>query len=160
MNVSIKCTVSKVLLLMVFFVLTISCTNSETTVLTESQPQGLFIKFNSTGNQYVINNPLTINLTNKKIDALQGTNANLVNITLYMPLEPTIGTHFMTDTPSDDDSYGGYLVVGNSIDMLSNNGLITITRITDDEISGTFNFSGLNGTSTVEVSNGSFSADR
>lgn len=158
MNKSSKYFVSRLLLMMVFVFTTISCSDSESGAV-DTTPSGLYIKFKSGGTQYLIQNPTTFDLSNKKIDGLQGSGSDLVSITLYMPLDPTIGTHFMTDSPSDDDTYGAYFVKGNSVDIIANAGIITITSITADYISGTFSFSGLNGSAVVEVTNGSFVAD-
>lgn len=158
MNRSIKFFASRILMMTVFVFITVSCSNSESPTL-DGVPQGLYIQFKSNGTQYTISDPITLELSNKKIDGLQGADANLVSITLYMPLDPTIGTHFMTNTPSDDETYGGYFTLGNSVNILSNPGIITITSITADYISGTFSFSGLNGSAVVEVTNGSFVAD-
>ncbi len=158
MNRSIKFFAMRFLLMMVFVFTTISCSNTESPSL-DGVPQGLYIQFKSNGTQYTISDPITIELTNKKIDGLQGADASLVSITLYMPLDPTIGTHFMTATPSDDDTYGGYFTLGNSVDIISNGGVITITSITSDFITGTFSFSGMNGSAVVEVTNGSFVAN-
>lgn len=159
MNRSIKLFASRILLMAVFVFITVSCSETDSPTL-DGVPQGLYIQFKSNGTQYTISDPITIELSNKKIDGLQGADASLVSITLYMPLNPTVGTHFMTDTPSDDDSYGGYFTLGNnSVDIISNAGILTITSITDDFITGTFSFSGMNGSAVVEVTNGSFVAD-
>ena len=158
MNKSIKFFVSRLLVMMVFVFTALSCSDSESG-LVDTTPSGLYIKFKSGSTQYLIQNPTTYDLSKKKIDGLQGSGSDLVSITLYMPLDPTIGTHFMTDSPSDDDTYGAYFVLGNSVDIIANAGIITITSITDQYISGTFSFSGLNGSAVVEVTNGSFVAD-
>ena len=137
----------------------ISCTKS--TLVEDTIPTGgTFIKFNQSNMSYTLNNPIITDLSNTKIDAFQGSDASLVSITLYMPLDATIGTHFMTDDPSDDNTYGAYYIQGNNVDMLANAGIITITSITENAIEGTFSFSGLNGSAIVEVTNGSFIAVR
>ena len=159
MNRSIKFFAMRFLLITAFVFTTVSCSNSESPSLDGGVPQGLYIQFKSNGTQYTISDPITLDISNKKIDGLQGSGSDLVSITLYMPLDPTIGTHFMTDSPSDDQTYGAYFVKGNSVDILANAGIITITSITADYISGTFSFSGLNGSAVVEVTNGSFVAD-
>ena len=158
MNKSITSFALKFLLMAAFVFTTFSCSNSESPSL-DGTPAGLYIKFKSNGTQYIISDPTTMELTNKKIDGLQGADADLVSITLYMPLDPTIGTHFMTDSPSDDTTYGGYFTLGNSVDIISNGGVITITSVTADFITGTFSFSGMNGSAVVEVTNGSFVAN-
>ena len=159
MNRYIKFFALRFLLMVAFVFTTLSCSNSESPSLDEV-PSGLYIKFKSNGTQYLLHNPITLELSNKKIDGLEGSGSNLVSITLYMPLDPTIGTHFMIDSPSDNDTYGAYFTLGNgSVDIISNAGVITITSITADYISGTFSFSGMNGSAVVEVTNGSFTAD-
>jgi len=158
MNKSISFFVSRFMLMMVFVFTTLSCSNSESGFV-DTTPTGLYVQFRSGGSQYLIQNPTTLNLSNKKIDGLQGSGSDLVGITLYMPLDPTVGTHFMTDSPSDDSTYGAYFILGNSVDMIANAGILTITSITDQYITGTFSFSGLNGAGVVEVTNGSFTAD-
>ena len=158
MNKSIKFFALRFLLMVVFVFTTLSCSNSESPSL-DGVPAGLYVQFKSNGTQYTLHDPVTLDLSNKKIDGLQGEGADLVSITLYMPLDPTIGTHFMTDSPSDNATYGAYFTLGNSVDIIANAGVITITSITADYISGTFSFSGLNGSAVVEVTNGSFVAD-
>jgi len=159
MNRSIKFFGLRFLLMVAFVFTTLSCSETDSPSL-DVVPSGLYIKFKSNTIQYLIQNPITLDLSNKKIDGLQGAAASLVSITLYMPLNPTIGSHFMIDSPSDDSTYGAYFVLGNSVNVIANAGIITITSITADYISGTFSFSGLNGTSAVvEVTNGSFVAN-
>ena len=156
---SIKFFAATFLGLFLLVVTAISCTKT-TSVDDSGQTGGTFIKFKQNNISYNLSNPIITELTNTKIDAFQGADANLVGITLYMPLDASVGTHFMTDSPSDDETYGAYYVQGNSIDMLANAGIITITSITETTIAGTFSFSGLNGSATVEITNGSFIADR
>jgi len=87
----------------------ISCTKS--TLVEDTIPTGgTFIKFNQSNMSYTLNNPIITDLSNTKIDAFQGSDASLVSITLYMPLDATIGTHFMTDDPTDDNTYCAYYI--------------------------------------------------
>lgn len=152
--------VSRLLMVLLIVMTTVSCENSETPSLSDATPQGPHIKYRYNGTDYILADPITDNTTNKKIDAFDGIGNSLNSVTLYMPLDVAPGTYFITPNPSDDDSYGAYFVLGsNGIDILAESGIITITSVTPDTVQGTFSFSGMNGSVPVNVTHGSFSAD-
>lgn len=158
MNKSIK-----TFLAVLFIALTtVSCSEDEVVAFFPGDELGeLRMNFKYNGTLYNITDPITYNAANKTIDGAYSSGVNLKRITLFMPLTPTIGTHFVTDSPSDVNAYGAYFIsTAGNVDMLANGGLITITTITDDYIKGTFSFSGQNGAATVEVTEGDFLADR
>lgn len=120
----------------------------------------LFINFKYNGLLYHLTNATTVNLGSKSIDAFDGTGVTLKRITLYMPINVTTGTFAITE-PFDNTAYGSYFIFeADSIDLVSTSGTMTITEITDNYIKGTFSFSGLNGTTPINVTNGSFTANR
>ncbi len=157
---------AKTFLAVFFIALTaVSCSedNSASTLINDDLGD-VHLKYTYNNVEYGVINPLTYNLTNKKIDAINGSGSNLKRITLYMPLNPTVGTHFITADPSDDSTYGAYFVSqANNVDILADTGIMTITNVTDDYVKGTFNFSGPNGPGgsvIVSVTSGSFLAER
>lgn len=162
MNKSILSFTKTVVAVLFIAITFISCSEDEVVSLLGPEELGeLRINFKYNGTTYNIADPITYNVGNKTVDGTFGAGASLKRITLFMPLNPTIGTHFMTEAPSDNTAYGAYFIssAGN-VDILANGGLIKITTITDDYIKGTFSFTGLNGAATVEVTEGEFLADR
>lgn len=147
--------------LAVFFIAitAVSCSDDEIPPLFIDELGDVHMKFLYNGTTYNSPNPLTFNLGNKTIDATYGSGSNQRRITLFMPLNPTVGTHFMTE-PLNNDSYGAYFISGSTVDMVSDSGTMTITHVTDDYVKGTFTFSGQNGAVTVSITNGSFLADK
>jgi len=157
---SISYFVSRFAVVLFVVMATVSCENSESpeigpTIIGEPH---IAYRYNST--DYVLIDPITENTTNKKIDAYIGDGTTLNRVTLYMPLDVNPGTYFITPNPSDDESYGAYMVLAsNGIDILADSGIIKITSVDEDTIEGTFSFSGMNGSVPVNVTQGTFSAD-
>ena len=153
---------TKTFLAVLFIALTtVSCSEDEVIAFSPDELGELRINFKYNGTLYNISNPITFNTSNKTVDGEYGGGSDLKRITLFMPLNPTVGTHFVTEAPSDDTAYGAYFIsAAGNVDILANAGLITITNVTDDYVKGTFSFSGLNGAATVQVTEGVFLADR
>lgn len=148
--------------LAVFFMamLSVSCSEDDVIPTSIDDLGEVRLNFKYNGVTYTTD-PTTFNLTNKTVDGIYGSGSNMKRITLFMPLTPTVGTHFVTADPSNDSAYGAYFISNsNSVDMLADSGLITITHVTDDYVKGTFYFSGPNGPVTVSVTEGEFLADR
>lgn len=162
MTKSISNFVSRLAVVLLVVMTTVSCENTDSPELANdgNTPSGPHIKYKYNGNVYILPEPTTENTTNKKIDCFIGSGTTLNRVTLYMPLDVIPGTYFLTPNPSDDDTYGAYLILAsNGIDVLADSGIITITNVTDDIVEGTFQFTAMNGSQTVNITHGTFSAD-
>lgn len=148
--------------LAVFFIAatTISCSEDDIPPLAFDDLGEMHMKFTYNGTVFNSYDPITTNLDRKTIDATYGTGAGERTITLVMPLEPTVGTHFF-EAPTDVDVYAAYFTSApGDVQILADSGTITITHVTSDYIKGTFNFSGPNGPVTVNITEGSFMAEK
>lgn len=123
--------------------------------------EALFLKFTYNGKQYNLE-PATITSLQKLIIGNEEVNNVQTGLSLWMPENPTVGSHAITDeTPTDANLttlHNASLSIGDFM-YEANTGTLVITKITDDYISGTFSFiiTDENGVSTA-VSNGSFKA--
>lgn len=161
MNKSIT-SLAKTFLAVLFIALTaVSCSEDDVLPLTLEEELGeLRIDFKYNGASYHMANPITTNSTYKEVDAAIGSGTSYKRMTFLMPLNPTVGIHFI-GPPVDDNAYSVYYISeGNNVDMLADSGTINITTVTDDYVKGTFTFSGPNGPVTVNVTEGVFLAER
>lgn len=123
--------------------------------------EALFLKFTYNGQQYNLE-PATITSLQKLIIGNEEVNNVQTGISLWMPENPTVGSHTITDeTPTDANLttlHNASLSIGDFM-YEANTGTLVITKITDDYISGTFSFiiTDENGVSAA-VSSGSFKA--
>ena len=121
----------------------------------------LFLKFTYNGQQYNLE-PATITSLQKLIIGNEEVNNVQTGLSLWMPENPTVGSHTITDeTPTDANLttlHNASLSIGDLM-YEANTGTLVITKITDDYISGTFSFiiTDENGVSAA-VSSGSFKA--
>ncbi len=158
---SISHFVSRIAVVFLLVMTTVSCEDTESPELSNNAiPQGLHIQYRYNGNDYFLPDPVTINSTNKEIDAFSGSGSAINRVTLYMPLDVVPGTYFITPNPSDPDTFGAYLLIAsNGIDILADSGIITVTSVTADTIQGTFSFSGMNGSLPINITHGSFASE-
>lgn len=77
-------------------------------------------------------------------------------ITLMIPGNATVESHDISPT----SGYAAVYLPNAQTALNATTGEITITAITDTEVSGTFEFSATDGTTTADVDNGSFFAER
>lgn len=147
-------------LLMVGLMFNIACSSDDDSNNNSNNPSDLFIKFTSGGTTYNNPDPETINSLAKAINYNVFLEDQPFQIVLYMPLTPVVGTHDITDEPSNIESYGARYTNGvTDVEMTATSGTMTITEVTATLVKGTFSFSGSNGDGTiVEVTNGSFVA--
>lgn len=120
----------------------------------------LYIRFSANGQQYSFE-PETIGSMKKLIMGTKFENDVVSRISLWMPTNPTIGTHVFTDDASDDLSDFSYTAdFWLGVDVYdATAGNVSITDMDGEYIKGTFNFTGTNSDgSTVTVSNGTFRA--
>ena len=121
----------------------------------------LYLKFTANNINYSFD-PETIGSEKKLIMGTKFENNVVSRLSLWMPTNPTIGTHaFVDDTASDDISnllYTADFWLGMDV-YNATAGSITITDMDSEYIKGTFFFTGTNSNgSTTTVSNGTFRA--
>jgi len=121
----------------------------------------LYLKFTYNGQQYNFN-PETITSLQKAVSGQQETNSIITRLVLWMPVDPSIGNHPITDeTPTDtnlETLYNAELWVGDAT-FIAMSGTLVITEKNDEFIKGTFSFSGEDENGNVGViSDGTFSA--
>ncbi len=125
-----------------------------------NQDDELYIRFTVNGQTYDFE-PSTLTSLSKHIMGVDDFNDVNTRISLWMPLNPTLGSHAITDDfPSEDnpDVYNAEVWLGDDI-IEGTSGTLIITEIDEEYIKGTFNFSGTNEDGqTVTVTNGSFRA--
>lgn len=154
----------KFIFLVVTFTLFISCSHSssdEEIINPTPTPTANFINYSYLGVAYS-NVPDVFDGTKKEVRGSQGINLQYKKLSLWMPLNPTVGTHPIVYDPTNTNSYELHFVSqseGLYLDVTS--GTITITSVTTTTIEGTFNCTGLDGSSnSVAISNGSFKCKR
>lgn len=160
MKKSMKLLALPFLLFMMLFIVSCSDDDDNSNDNTNPDLDTLFIKFTHDGTMYDYEDPETINSLAKAISYNTFDGNDAIQIVLYMPLNPVVGTHLMTDEPSNVESYGArYTNQVTGIEMTATTGTMIISEVTDEFVKGTFAFSGPNEDgSTVQVSNGSFTA--
>ncbi|WP_130735941.1 hypothetical protein [Flavobacterium sp. J27] len=120
--------------------------------------------------RYTFNNvsydfePTTITSLQKHIMGEKEINTVYNRISLWMPTNPSLGSHEITDeTPTSSNLetlHNAELWVGNDT-YTATSGTIVVTEINEEYIKGTFTFTGDDGNGTsVSVTNGSFRAYR
>lgn len=97
--------------------------------------------------------------TKKELRGIQGINLQYKKLSLWIPLNPTVGTHFIVYDPTNTNSYELHFVSqAEGLYLDGTSGAITITS---NSIEGTFSCSGHEGHgNTVNISNGSFKCKR
>ncbi len=148
----------KVILLAILFVTAVSFTScsksssaEDTTPTTDN-----FIKFKFKNVQYVYE-PETVTSLSKLI---QGFDLSR-RITIWLPLNYTVGTHQIVYAPSNLTTYEAkYSENSPALDFDGTSGTITITAVTSTTIEGTFSFSGTQGGVNYQITEGSFKAPK
>jgi hypothetical protein len=125
-----------------------------------SGDSGFYLRCKINGVQFESSDPFVINSLAKSITA-QSDNANVQEtLTLWTPLAVTVGTHSITDEPSNVDSYGAsYSNFDTDDSAPTPSGTMTITEVNADVIKGTFSFTSPNSNGgTITVTEGTFRA--
>ncbi|RYG10931.1 MAG: hypothetical protein EOO07_21385 [Chitinophagaceae bacterium] len=125
------------------------------------QVGSLYIKFNLNGQDYSFE-PETMTTLQMLVRGDKETNGVFTSISLWMPVEPTVGSHPITDAfPTDaniNTLHNANVWVGEEI-VDATTGTMVITEVTEHHVKGTFSFSGTNDNGTAAtVTNGSFRA--
>jgi hypothetical protein len=160
------------LLLLLFSLSFISCSSDDNSTddnlggenpigenpINENPDDTLYIKFTVNGETYNFE-PTTLGSLQKHIMGVDDFNDVEVRISLWMPVNPTLGSHAITTDFSDlDTAYNAEVWLGDDT-IEGTSGTLTITEIDEEYIEGTFNFSGTNeNEQTIHITNGSFRA--
>lgn len=150
--------ITAILFMLCFFTLS-SCSSDDSSPSNEDTE--LYIKFSADGQQYSFE-PETITSLKKLIMGLKFENNVVSRISLWMPTNPTIGTHAFVNAAESDEifdlPYTADFWLGEEV-YDATSGEFTITDIDDEYIKGTFSFIGTNSDgATIIVSNGTFRA--
>ena len=121
----------------------------------------LYLKFSANGQAYSFE-PETIGSLRKLIMGGIMENDSYTRLSLWMPVNPTIGTHQLVDATVTDANintlYTADFWIGDDV-FDATSGTVTITEIDSEYIKGTFSFTGTkDGGATTTISNGSFRA--
>jgi len=122
---------------------------------------GLYLKYSMNGKEYSFE-PETMTSLQKAISGEGEVDGVQNRITLWMPKEPAIGSHTITDEFPNESNLdvlcNAYVVIDEEI-VDATSGTLIITAVDDEYIVGTFSFSGTNdGGTAANVTNGSFRA--
>lgn len=123
----------------------------------------LYLRFTLNGTEYDFE-PETLTSQRTLILGNETVNEVYSRISLWMPNEPSLGTHEISDDfPSEANLttlYSADVWIGEEV-IDASSGTLVITELSDDYVKGTFSFTGTNeeGT-TATVTNGSFRSNR
>jgi hypothetical protein len=152
----------KLTVIIISVIITTSCSHSSSddSAVTPT-PTSNFLNYTYLGTNYS-NIPSVIDGTKKEVRGSQGINLQYKKLSLWMPLNPTVGTHSLVLDPTNTNSYELHFVSqseGLYLDVTS--GSITITSVTATSIEGTFSGTGLDGNNnSIAITNGSFKCNR
>lgn len=119
----------------------------------------MYINFKLNGELVEMVDPATISTLSSVIAGDKGEGDMFRYIGLWMPNEPTVGSHAITvSNPSDLDEYTVDVQIGNDISFEAESGTMTITSIDAEYIEGTFSFTGEYEGTTYNVTEGEFRA--
>jgi Family of unknown function (DUF6252) len=137
-----------------------SCSKSDNTPVVPT-PADNFIKFKYNGTVYNYT-PETLNSLKKNVMGTKGINGTLEMLNLWLPLNVVVGSHNITNEPSNEAAYCSVLTItpAGITSMSATTGSYTITLVDADYVEGTFQFSGSSNGIAVQVTEGSFRADK
>ncbi|WP_300567919.1 hypothetical protein [Flavobacterium sp.] len=119
-----------------------------------------FIKFKVDGVAYNYEVE-TLTSLKKLITGRVGEGASYREVSLWMPVEPTVGAHTIVDDPSSaDDTYTAIYAPNFDNRYDATSGTVTITSIDDNYIKGTFSYTVDTGGTPIVISEGEFIADK
>lgn len=123
-----------------------------------NQDDELYIRFTVNGQSYDFE-PATLGSLQKHIMGVDDPNDVNTRISLWMPVDPVLGSHAITtDFSNLDTAYNAEVWLGDDT-IEGTSGTLIITEVNEEYVKGTFNFSGTNENGqTINVTNGSFRA--
>ncbi|MGL2966123.1 DUF6252 family protein [Flavobacterium sp. XGLA_31] len=149
-----------ILVLAITATLMVNCSSSSSSG--DSGETTFYLKCKINGVQFTCTDPMVGNSLSKAITAISDNNdTHQETVSLWMPLGVTVGTHTITEEPSNVNSYGaGYSDFDNSISSQDASGSMTITEVNANVIKGTFSFTSPDGDgNTITVTEGTFRAE-
>lgn len=150
------------LLFVLFSLSFVACSSDDAASPDINNPdETLFIKYTLNGQQYDFE-PETLTSLQILVRGDGQVNGVYNSISLWMPTEPSVGSHPITDEfPTDSNIatlHNANVWVGDEI-VDASSGTMVITEVGDEYVEGTFSFSGTNDNgTTANVTNGSFRA--
>jgi hypothetical protein len=165
-NTQIKTIQMKILKKVMFlaiavFALALSSSCSSNDSSDESQTETDFIKFKYKGTSYTFDSGYQTSET-LDISGSEGIDNTYKKISLWMPLDATVGSHpVVYDLSNLETTYQANFTFMPSINNFNATaGTIKITVNDSKKIEGTFNFSGTKDEQTIEITEGSFSISK
>lgn len=143
------------------FALALSSSCSSNDSSDESQTETDFIKFKYKGTSYTFDSGYQTSET-LDISGSEGIDNTYKKISLWMPLDATVGSHpVVYDLSNLETTYQANFTFMPSINNFNATaGTIKITVNDSKKIEGTFNFSGTKDGQTIEITEGSFSISK
>jgi len=137
-----------------------SCSSDDSKDDENENPTTDFIKFKYKEKEYTYESEFTSSEA-INISGTEGIDDTYKKVTLWLPLNATVGTHNVVFDSSDlTTTYqANFSFMPEFNNANATSGTITITKVTE-RIEGTFNFSGTQGDKTFTVTEGSFSVER
>jgi hypothetical protein len=137
-----------------------SCSSDDSKDDENENPTTDFIKFKYKEKEYTYESEFTSS-ESINISGMEGIDDTYKKVSLWLPLNATVGTHNVVFDSSDlTTTYqANFSFMPEFNNANATSGTITITKVTE-RIEGTFNFSGTQGDKTFTVTEGSFSVER
>lgn len=123
---------------------------------------GFYLKCKVNGVQFTSTDPMVINSLAKSLTGISDNNdTHQETVSLWFPLNATVGTHTITEEPSNVDSYGAsYSDFDSESSTVDASGTMNITEVNANVIKGTFSFTSPDGDgNTITITEGSFRAE-
>jgi hypothetical protein len=147
--------VFKFALIALFAGVIVSCSSSSNG---GSANDATYINFKVDGTQVNIIEPGTITTEMANISASEDVGAAIRTIMFTIPVDATVGTHQLTiASGSDLTAYSAEYMLGD-ISVVASSGTFTITSIGAEYMEGTFSFTGEDGGTNYEITEGTFRA--
>lgn len=135
--------------------LTVSCSSSSSS---GSANDATYVNFKVNGTQVNLIEPATVTSLMANISASEDLGADIRTIMFTIPVDATLGTHQLTiASGSDLTAYSAEYMLGD-ISVVASSGTFTITSIGDEYMEGTFSFTGEDGGTNYEITEGTFRA--
>ena len=127
----------------------------------DDQPTTDFIQFKYKESDYTYESSLSSS-GNINISGSTGIDDTYQKVTLWLPLNPTVGSHNVVfDSLNLTTTYqASFSFKPELTNASATSGTINITKLTANRIEGTFSFSGTQGDQTFTVTQGRFSVER
>ncbi|HEX9978949.1 MAG TPA: DUF6252 family protein [Flavobacterium sp.] len=145
------------LILVIIAAATFSCSDDDND---NNDNDDLYVRFTQNNIDYDMDDPLTAGSFNMAINGDTGSGNDLRRMVLFIPFNPTEGTHEVENDLFDETAYGARYTIGEDVVAYATDGTITITDVNDEFVTGTFSFvmTDSETDATYTISEGSFRA--